>query len=582
MGNGKEKGADIMGTNQLIQVKSKTWTHIPGTLAVELYPVIHKPCFMCSSTFVLRTPKEIIIIDPGGDRLETERTGKLASNIAKEEGLPVFIFLTHCHIDHILSMPVLTDREPGWKIICHELTARILEEKNEALTMANMVDITLADMRVAALFFEESHGSGGIALHPFILTSSRVRVGGHGRVDCQSFPIGDADAMEVIHTPGHSPDSVTYRVGSFLFTGDLHFATSPGAAGLQGWDNRKLALSAEAVLEIGRRENVQLVIPSHGIPFSFEQAERIFTTVRRDALGLLDIALLDRARADYMAEYAWVLLEEASTIFSIIAGRLLKTSYYLEMLEEKEKAWEIMKTIDIEGIDRVIDQFFTFLRVLKEEAQVSIISKAAQFTRDVEKIFEPEKVHYLFDGFLLHRLRNLFTDFVNAAYGMRFQNQETVFDMNRSIRELSASLKEDRRASGSIFESLESDEEYLRELARRIAYVPLFATLGLDVRLPAEPLFVHADEAIFQDAVSSLLEQFAISGTDVVSLWSVTGGEKAQLKIAAGKREAEIELRHSKLAYLEHAVRMAGGSFRLTEADGTRCYIFELRLANAA
>src|SRR5512136_1490711 len=131
MGNGKEKGADIMGTNQLIQVKSKTWTHIPGTLAVELYPAIRKPCFMCSSTFVLRTPKEIIIIDPGGDRLETERTGKLASNIAKEEGLPVFIFLTHCHIDHILSMPVLTDREPGWKIVCHELTARILEEKNE-------------------------------------------------------------------------------------------------------------------------------------------------------------------------------------------------------------------------------------------------------------------------------------------------------------------------------------------------------------------------------------------------------------------------------------------------------------------
>ncbi|MBP1747928.1 MAG: beta-lactamase domain protein [Deltaproteobacteria bacterium] len=568
--------------NQLIQVKSRTWTHIPGTLAVDIYPVIHKPCFMCSSTFVLRTPKEIIIIDPGGDRMETERTGQLVSNIAKEKGLPVFIFLTHCHIDHILSMPVLTDREPGWKIVCHELTARILEEKNEALTMANMVDIMLPDIKVTALFFEESHGSRGIAAHPLVLTRSRVRVDGHKWVDCQSFPIGDGDVMEVIHTPGHSPDSVIYRVGYFLFTGDLHCATSPGAAGLQGWDNRKLALSAEAVREIGRREKIQLVIPSHGFPFSFEQAERIFMTVRRDALRFLDIALLNRARADYMAEYARVLLEEASTTFSIIAGRLLKTSYYLEMLEEKETAWEIMKAIDIEGIDRVTDQFFTFLRELKGEAQVSIISKAVQFTRDVEKIFEPEKIHYLFDGFLLHRLRNLFIDFVNAAYGMRFQNQETVFDMNRSIRELWASLKSDRRASGSIFESLESDEEYKRELARRIAYVPLFSTLELDARLPEEPSVVHADEAVFQDAVSSLLEQFAISGTDVVSLWSVTGDEKVQLKIAVGKREAEITLRHSKHAYLEHAVRMAGGSFRLTEEDGTRCYIFELGLADAA
>jgi glyoxylase-like metal-dependent hydrolase (beta-lactamase superfamily II) len=95
-----------MGIDQLIQVKSRMWTHVPGTLAVDIYPVIHKPCFMCSSTLILRTPKEMIIIDPGGDRLETEHTRQLVSNIAEEKGLPVFIFLTHRHIDHILSMPV--------------------------------------------------------------------------------------------------------------------------------------------------------------------------------------------------------------------------------------------------------------------------------------------------------------------------------------------------------------------------------------------------------------------------------------------------------------------------------------------
>jgi len=133
-----------------------------------------------------------------------------------------------------------------------------------------------------------------------------------------------------------------------------------------------------------------------------------------------------------------------------------------------------------------------------------------------------------------------------------------------------------------IFESLESDEGYVRELARRVAYVPLFASLELDAALPEEPSIVHADEVVFQDAVSSLLEQFAIAGTHVVSLWSVIFREKAELKIAAGKGEAQITLRHSKHAYLEHAVRMAGGSFRLTEEDGTRCFVFELGLANAA
>ena len=570
-----------MATNQPVALASRAWTHVPGTRAVEIYPIIHKPCFMCSSTFVLKTPREIIVIDPGGDRMETRQTRELVSAVAKEEGLPVFIFLTHCHIDHVLSVHVLTDDEPDWKIICHELTARILEEKDGALTMANMVDMTLPDMRASAVFFGKPGGGEGMEPHPFILTPSRFPIGEEEWLDCESFSIGNGDTMEIFHTPGHSPDSICFKVGSFLFSGDLHFATSPGAAGLEGWDGRKLALSAEGVMEIGRSGTVELVIPSHGIPFTVGQAERIFAGVRKEAQRLTDIAILDRVRADYVADYAQVLLEEAGTIFSIIAGRLLKISYYLDMLEESETAEEIVKAMDMDGIDRVIADFLAFSQALGNEPQVSTISKAVQFTRDIGKIFDPAKIHHLFEGFLFHRLRNLFIDYVNTAYGLRFSHQETAFDLNGSIRNLSARLKEERRPSDSISWALGTDEEFRNELVRRISYEPLFATLILDNRLPPEPLPVHADEAAFHDAVSSLLEQFAISKIDVVHLWPERAEGKIRLNIAPVKKDVDITLRTSKRTYLGHAMRMAGGSFRITEGDGTNWYVFELPSADA-
>jgi glyoxylase-like metal-dependent hydrolase (beta-lactamase superfamily II) len=50
--------------------------------------------------------------------------------------------------------------------------------------------------------------------------------------DGQTFPVGDAE-IEVLHTPGHSPGSVCFRVAHLdsVFTGDTLFRGGPGATG---------------------------------------------------------------------------------------------------------------------------------------------------------------------------------------------------------------------------------------------------------------------------------------------------------------------------------------------------------------
>jgi hypothetical protein len=54
-------------------LQPNTWTRVPGTFEVDIYPIIHKPSITCSSTFVLRSPENIVIIDPGGDKSQLEQ-----------------------------------------------------------------------------------------------------------------------------------------------------------------------------------------------------------------------------------------------------------------------------------------------------------------------------------------------------------------------------------------------------------------------------------------------------------------------------------------------------------------------------
>jgi glyoxylase-like metal-dependent hydrolase (beta-lactamase superfamily II) len=55
----------------------------------------------------------------------------------------------------------------------------------------------------------------------------------HDLADGQRLPLGD-EALEVIHTPGHSPGGVCFRWEGFLWVGDTLFAGSIGRTDLPG------------------------------------------------------------------------------------------------------------------------------------------------------------------------------------------------------------------------------------------------------------------------------------------------------------------------------------------------------------
>jgi hydroxyacylglutathione hydrolase len=70
------------------------------------------------------------------------------------------------------------------------------------------------------------------------------------------------DEVEVIHTPGHSPGSVTYRWGCVIFSGDVLFRDSIGRTDLLGGDFATLMRSIQQHLLPMPAET--RILPGHG------------------------------------------------------------------------------------------------------------------------------------------------------------------------------------------------------------------------------------------------------------------------------------------------------------------------------
>lgn len=130
------------------------------------------------------------VIDPGEGALEIWRSHE-ADGIELES-----ILLTHAHLDHIMGLKDLKDEYPEIPIWLHE------------------EDLFLVESYVSIA------AEWGVPVEP-------APPPDHFWSDGDRASIGETE-LDVIHTPGHSPGSVSLRWDEGVFTGDALFAGSIG------------------------------------------------------------------------------------------------------------------------------------------------------------------------------------------------------------------------------------------------------------------------------------------------------------------------------------------------------------------
>jgi hydroxyacylglutathione hydrolase len=155
------------------------------------------------------TTRDAVVID-------ANMQPELMVRLVREHGVnPKAILLTHTDIDHIAGLPDLLE--------------------------------AFGPIPVAVHGAERGVVADGIPLRrEFGPTTARVE-NVATLVEGQSFRAGSLE-FEVLHTPGHSPGGVTFKIGGLLFTGDALFAGSIGRFDFSNSDGRALLQGIEEKL----------------------------------------------------------------------------------------------------------------------------------------------------------------------------------------------------------------------------------------------------------------------------------------------------------------------------------------------
>jgi hydroxyacylglutathione hydrolase len=175
--------------------------------------------------------KQAIVIDPGGDAQDLLAT-------ITEEGLTVTaIVATHAHFDHVLAAEALREAT-GAPFHMHAADRPLLDWIGPSMEMF----LGVPGQEPPEVDNDAPEGDKLIA--------------------------GDVE-FEILHTPGHSPGSISLVTARALFPGDTLFAGSVGRTDLPGGDTQQLVDAVRG--KLFALDDDLPVYPGHGPPTTIER-----------------------------------------------------------------------------------------------------------------------------------------------------------------------------------------------------------------------------------------------------------------------------------------------------------------------
>lgn len=190
---------------------------------IEVESIINS--FYSSNTYVVKfEAKKWILVDAGDvtEVIESATSGNVEI---------IGVLLTHTHYDHIYGLNCLLESYP------------------------NMV-IYLSINGKDALYSDKLNYSKYHRLS-YIYKGSRLKF-----IDKFSVINIDDHFVEILPTPGHSRDSISYKIDNFLFTGDAYIPNVKVVTNLRGGDKGEAKKSIDLIMDILKPGIV--LCPGHG------------------------------------------------------------------------------------------------------------------------------------------------------------------------------------------------------------------------------------------------------------------------------------------------------------------------------
>ena len=148
-----------------------------------------------AAIYLIRFENQAALIDAGCGRVHNQLVANISAVLPAEIPIP-YLFLTHCHYDHVGGAAAIRDQY-GCKIVAHRLDAPYLEKGDTTVTAASWYGTKMNALSIDHKIQEQT----------------------------ERFKIGKGELI-AHHCPGHSPGSVVYRIKladqTVLFGQDVH------------------------------------------------------------------------------------------------------------------------------------------------------------------------------------------------------------------------------------------------------------------------------------------------------------------------------------------------------------------------
>jgi glyoxylase-like metal-dependent hydrolase (beta-lactamase superfamily II) len=565
---------------------SLSWQPVPDAPGAQIYPIIRKIDTISSNSYLIQTDDVILLIDPGGLAEQAAHLAQVIEEIREGNDRPVFIFLTHAHLDHFFGTqctPAFAHPETAVFAV-QEAGAAALECGDAKLTQAELLGQTISPVRIGLpLIADERSGCCGVPISIAFSNGAMVTITRgqtRGGLLLERVQFGPGPCLEVYHTPGHSPDSICLRMGGLLWIGDLLFAANPGIAGLCGWDQSALIRSLDGSHVLIADGGIDLILPGHGRVITAADAGRMFSAIRSEALALENIAELNRERAIETAAFAKDCMEQVNELFTIMAGRLYYVSYVMNELGEADIADEVIHLVKGDVIDELLEVFRSFSEEHHKKSGVSIhlALKAGQVIARLERSFDGAELAHIIDPSLVQRAARLLSDYTTMLRGFCPPRELAECDLVSHLEILITGLSVPACSDDDLLSSADDDSTFTRVLLGRIGMQPLLSDVAFTFSSAEKHLIAAVDHDYLTDLVTYILEDLVGTGAGAITV-QVGRSENAALLIISGTGCIAKGGTIKGGGFLHRLCERSGGTLCFKEADSLRKYVITLRLA---
>jgi len=542
---------------------------VPGTRNVTIYPYLCKIDIMSSNSYLLSSPGQIALIDPGGLQSQMECLEEEISILQEELPRPVVVYLTHVHIDHWYQLKQCQTLSRAFLAV-QETGARALETSDPQMTLSLLLDRPMStvpvDIRLLTSHDKNNLGEKSLNMNGWsfdYLTNSRC-IAEDAVLYSQIVSLGNEDFLEIYHTPGHSPDGVCIRTGSMLIVGDVFFAPNPGVAGAYGWSQKDFMQSILKILWILDNEKIHTFCPGHGKFIDAQTARKTLQVMYSDAASLEDLQEITPLWARRISDYAQDLISELERIFTIIAGRLAYISHVLGELEEEAQAKELDCLLDTQYMDNLFVDFHAFARKLHagKKLDIEMVHKTGQVVDRLDRLFAKRKLESVLDQSLLDRAGRLLSDYAATYRGFRPPYIVSRADVNRLIEVVLDKLRHNADEEEAIMQA-ESAEDFMLALRHRIAQVNIFEGTDL-VFLPSiGEAYARMDQERFAEILIDILERFAGARIREIEIATACNGEWLMVRIT-GRSECICHPLSRSKRFFERNLALSGGLLQIS------------------